>query len=302
MYLTEKYVNPFTDFGFKKLFGTEPNKEFLISFLNTLLPEEHQIESLTYSTQEKLGFGIVDRRAIFDLFCIAKNGTTFIVEVQKAKQDFFKDRSVFYATFPIQDQAKKGIWNFELTHVYTIGILDFIFDETKENTDVLTTVKLKNHKNQIFYDKLTFIYLEMPKFNKSEEELTSNFDKWMYVFKHLPDLEKLPKVLQEKLFKRFFEQAKIANFNREERKDYEESLKVYRDLINVVSSSKREGIEEGKIEGRRLGIEVGRKEGKEEGKTEERKKIIQNLLKQDFSIEQISKILHLTEQEINELL
>jgi len=113
MNLTEKYVNPFTDFGFKKLFGTEPNKDILIDFLNQLLPQYHQIKELTYLNNENLGRGELDRKAIFDLYCLSHSGERFIVEMQKAKQNYFKDRSVYYSTFPIQDQAQKGSWNFK---------------------------------------------------------------------------------------------------------------------------------------------------------------------------------------------
>ncbi len=127
--MLDKYVNPFTDFGFKRLFGEEPHKELLISFLNTLLPERHQIQDLQYTKNEYQGFSSIDRKAIFDLSCISSTGERFIVELQKAKQNFFKDRSLYYATFPIQEQAIKGEWDFKLAAVYTVGILDFVFDE-----------------------------------------------------------------------------------------------------------------------------------------------------------------------------
>jgi len=103
----EKYINPLTDFGFKKLFGTEPNKDLLIDFLNQILPDR-KIKDLTYSSGEKQGLTELDRKAIFDLYCIGDKGERFIVEMQKAKQNYFKDRSVFYASFPIQEQGKKN--------------------------------------------------------------------------------------------------------------------------------------------------------------------------------------------------
>ena len=130
-YLQEQYVNLLTDFGFKRVFGSEPNKQLLIDFLNTLLPAHHQIQELSYRSTENLGNTPVDRKAIFDIYCQGQcqgqNGERFIVEIQKAKQNFFKDRSVFYASFPIQEQALQGDWNFQLAPVYSIGILDFIF-------------------------------------------------------------------------------------------------------------------------------------------------------------------------------
>lgn len=116
--MKEKYINLFTDFGFQKVFGEEASKEHLISFLNTLLPEHHQIQELQFCNNEYQGASALDRKAIFDLNCVSATGEFFIVELQKAKQNFFKDRSVFYATFPIQQQAQRGDWNFKLYHWY----------------------------------------------------------------------------------------------------------------------------------------------------------------------------------------
>ncbi|MDX2286849.1 MAG: Rpn family recombination-promoting nuclease/putative transposase [Bacteroidia bacterium] len=241
MALEDKYINPFTDYGFKKLFGSEPNKELLIDFLNQVLPERHQVQSLSYTPTEQLGATELDRKAIFDLYCTSPSGERFIVEIQKAKQNFFKDRSVYYSTFPIQEQAKKGEWDFRLAAVYTVGILDFVFDEDKQDSEVRHEVKLKDQHCQVFYDKLTFIYLEMPKFQKTEAELETNFDKWMYVLKHLHNLQNRPAALQERVFQKLFEAAEIARFQPEEKARYEASLKYYRDLKNVVDTSFMEG-------------------------------------------------------------
>ena len=248
MPLQDKYINPFTDYGFKKLFGTEINKDLLIDFLNQVLPERHHIQELSYTPTEQLGAGEVDRKAIFDLYCTSPSGERFIVEIQKAKQNYFKDRSVYYSTFPIQEQAKKGDWDYQLAAVYTIGILDFVFDDDRHEEQVRHIVKLKDQQCQDFYDKLTFIYLEMPNFNKAESELETDFDKWMYVLKHLPYLQNRPAALQERIFEKLFEAAEIARFDAEEKARYEESLKYYRDLKNVVDTSYEEGIEEGRAE------------------------------------------------------
>ena len=141
----EKYINPFTDFGFKKLFGEELNKDLLLDFLNELLKEEQgQIKDLTYLKTEHLGLTESDRKAIFDLYCENERGEKFIVELQKSKQNFFKDRTVYYSTFPIREQAEKGEWNYNLKAVYCIGILDFTFDDYKtepEKSEVVHTIK-----------------------------------------------------------------------------------------------------------------------------------------------------------------
>ena len=122
----ERYINPFTDYGFKKLFGEEINKDLLLDFLNELLKEEQGvIKNITYLKTEHLGASEVDRKAIFDLYCENEKGEKFIVELQKTKQNFFKDRTLYYSTFPIREQAKRTDWDYELKAVYTIAILDF---------------------------------------------------------------------------------------------------------------------------------------------------------------------------------
>jgi predicted transposase/invertase (TIGR01784 family) len=247
-YFEEKYINPFTDYGFKKLFGEEPNKDLLLDFLNELLKaEQGQIVDLTYLKSEHLGTTEIDRKAIFDLYCENEKGEKFIVELQKSKQNFFKDRTVFYSTFPIREQAKRSEWDFELKAVYTIAILDFVFDEDKNEPDKFRyDVKLTDIvTKKVFYDKLTFIYLEMPKFNKSLDELNTRFEKWLYVLRNLNRLNRVPDKLKERIFEKLFETAEIAKFTPEQVQSYEDSLKYYRDLKNSLDTAREEGIAEG---------------------------------------------------------
>ncbi len=265
----EKYINPFTDYGFKRLFGEEPNKELLIDFLNELLRDEQgEIVDLTYLNSEQLGRSQDDRKSLFDLYCTNEKGDRFIVELQKTKQKFFKDRALYYSTFPIVQQAERGgDWNFELRPVYTIAILDFIFDEkdgisNKYRYDVKL---IEKETQEVFYDKYTFIYLAMPKFNKTLDELETHFDKWLYSFKHLSKLQEIPKKLREKIFLKFFEAAEVSHLSRDEYMTYEASLKEYWDRNNELATAEEDGIEKGREEGRKEGREEGRKEGREEG-------------------------------------
>jgi predicted transposase/invertase (TIGR01784 family) len=305
MPLTDKYINPFTDFGFKKLFGSEPNKDILISFLNEILPEKHRITDLTYAKNEQTGLREDSRNAIFDLFCTSQSGEQFIVEMQKAKQNYFRDRSVFYTSFPIQEQAQKGEWNYKLESVYLIGILDFTFSEDAAEKQVRHEIQLKDQQCRVFYDKLTYIYLEMPHFNKREEELETNFDKWMYVLRQLPNLQERPRALQERVFARLFEAAEIARFNREDRLGYEASLKTYRDLKNVVDTSFDEGKAEGKAEGLEEGLEKGRTEGEaiglEKGATRRSLEIALQMKKLGEPVEKIILLTGLEKDVIEKL-
>lgn len=252
-----KYINPFTDFGFKKIFGEEASKPLLIDFLKSLLPESNIVD-LTFKDKDQMGRTEEDRKAIYDIYCENNLGEKIIVELQKAKQNYFKDRTVYYSTFPIQEQAEKGDWNYKLKYVYCVGILDFKFEEkvTNGEGEVIHTVQLKDQNNKVFYEKLKFVYLEMPHFVKSETDLANRLDKWLYFIKHLEDFQSIPEVFKDEVFIQAFEKAEIAKYSEAERHDYEQSLKVFRDNKAVYEYAINTAFDEGKIEGK---IEVARK-------------------------------------------
>ena len=230
--MKSKYINPFTDFGFKKLFGEEASKLVLIDFLNALLPEQSKIIDITFKNTEQLGQTEFDRKAIFDIYCENENGEKFIVELQKAKQNYFKERTIYYSTFPIQEQSEKGEWNYNLKSVYCIGILDFTFDDYEnepEKSEVVHTIKLKNQHGKTFYDKLTYIYLELPNFKLTVDLLTTRLDKWIYFIKHLEDFQTIPIIFRDEVFSQAFEKAELAKYDEVELSRYQNSLKIYRD-------------------------------------------------------------------------
>ena len=287
--IQDKYVNPYTDFGFKLLFGTAMNKELLISFLNALLFGEETVKDVTYMNTEHLGTQEYDRRAIFDVYCENEKGEKFLVEMQRGEQQFFKDRSLYYSTFPIREQGKRGPWDYELKAVYVIGILNFSFDDT-DNEHFHHEVKLVDlHTHKVFYDKLAFIYLEMPKFSKREDELETMFDKWLFVLRNLSSLFERPRALQNRVFDRLFETAEIARVSRKELSEYWESLKNFRDWYSVMKTQLKKGREE------------GRKEGREEGREEERMRNARNLKELGVSSEIIAQATGLSEEEIKAL-
>lgn len=235
-----KYVNPFTDFGFKKIFGEEASKPLLLDFLNALLPKKDRIIELSFRNTEQLGHGDLDRKAIFDIYCENEVGERFIVELQKAKQNYFKERTIYYSTFPIREQAEKGLWDYDLKAVYCIGILDFTFDNYEsepERSEVVHTIKLKNQNGEVFYDKLTYIYLEMPNFKQKEDELSTRLDKWLYFIQHLEDFQSVPTIFKDEIFTQAFEKAELAKFNQLEMDSYENSLKIFRDLKGVIDTA-----------------------------------------------------------------
>jgi predicted transposase/invertase (TIGR01784 family) len=255
-----KYINPFTDFGFKKIFGEEVSKPLLIDFLNAVLTGRVKIRDLSFKSTEMLGQSDADRKAIFDIYCETEDGEKIIVELQKAKQNFFKERTIYYSTFPIREQAEKGLWDYNLKAVYCIGVLDFTFDDYEtepEKSEVVHTIQLKNQHGKTFYDKLTYIYLEMPNFKLGEAELKTRLDQWLYFIRHLEDFQNIPAIFRDEVFINAFEKAELARFGPAEMDRYEYSLKIYRDINNVIDTAYGEGELAGRMKVARSMKEMG---------------------------------------------
>jgi len=291
-----RYINPYTDYGFKYLFGTEPNKEFTLALVNALLRGKEVIKNLTLLPTEQLGDTKDDRRSVFDVYCENERGEKIIIEMQKADQQYFKDRSIYYSSFPIRQQGEKGRWRFGLKAVYTIGILDFVFDEDKDDEEYFHhEVQLMDvEKKTVFYNKLTYIYLEMPKFTKTEDELDTLFDKWLYALKHLPQLLERPKALQERVFKKFFDVAEVANLSKEEYAKYWESEKNYYDMDGAFRTASNKGFERGRAK--------GLVEGMAEGQHKEKTETVLRLSQMGLTIEQIAHGADMTIEEVTSIL
>jgi predicted transposase/invertase (TIGR01784 family) len=261
---TNKYIDPFTDFGFKRIFGTEANKHFLISFLNDLLDIKDKIIDLEYRNLEKLGLNSIDRRAIFDVFCTDEKNNHFIVELQRSKQKYFKDRSLYYTSFPIQEQSQKGDWDYSLKKIFFVGILDFSIEEG--SSEYLTKVQLKDDNNQVFYDKLSYYYLQMPNFKKKERELSNHLEYWLYYLNHLTHSASIPDTLaNDTLLTEAFTVAEFLALSKDEQFAYQHDLKKRLDYNNVMEYAREEAQKKGRTEGRAEGMEKGRVEGMEEG-------------------------------------
>lgn len=309
--MISKYVNPFTDFGFKKLFGEEASKPVLIDFLNAVISSDSRINDIVFKNTEQFGDTIIDRKAIYDIFCDNDKGEKFIVELQKAKQNFFKERTVYYSTYPIRMQAVKGEWDFNLKAVFCIGILDFKFESkpagTHEN-EVLHTIKLsewiplgKDQNGKLFYDKLTFIYLELPNFLKEEEELETRLDKWLYFIKKLETFEAIPEIFKDDvIFVESFEKAAMANYNEQEKESYENSLKVYWDINNIIDYSFEQGVEKGMEKGIEIG-EANKEKYADVQRKQEKLQMAKNCLADGMGIAKTAQLTGLTEEEVGSI-
>jgi len=327
MCIHEKYINPFTDYGFKKIFGDTENTELLRSLINDILglEDEDRVKTIIFKNGELLPDSPTDRKAIFDLYCEDEKGSNFIVELQKIYQEHFQSRALYYTSFPIQEQAIRGSWDFSLTPIYFIGLLNFEVNRFRESEEYLHHGKITDIKTkEIMYDNLNMIYIEIPKLKKEKEELNSHLEWWLYVFQNLNRLQEIPQALKDDVIAKAFEKAEFVKLPKSEQDKYHKNLKVYRDLVNSFSTAKKEGeklglkrgmeeglkkgleqgiekgIEQGIEKGIEQGIEQGIEKGIEKGKLKEKLKIAQNLLdildnetiamKTGLSVEEIEKL------------
>ena len=295
-----KYIHLMVDWSFKRVFGTEVNKDILIEFLKVVFPQ-FAITDITYIPTEQLGIMEDDRKAIFDVLCKTEDGKTFLVEMQRGAQKHFFERALYYTSFPIMKQGKKAIakekeegakpWNFSLDGVFFLGILDFEYEQdemTEHRYQLLETKTLKQ-----MTDKLEFVFVEVAKFDKSEDELETDLDKWLYLLKNMSTLLERPAALRDRIFGRLFDVAEYARLDDEERKNYVESMNTARDTYNQIDYALNKGIGIGREEGREEGIEIGLEKKACE--------IARNLLAMKLDIDSISKATGLTKDEISTL-
>ena len=299
MCIHEKYINPFTDYGFKKIFGDEENTELLRSLINDILglEGEDRVKIIIFKNGELLPDSPSDRKAIFDLFCEDEKGSNFIVELQKIYQEHFQSRALYYTSFPIQEQAIRGSWDFSLTPIYFIGLLNFEVHKFRNSKEYLHHGKITNIKSkEVMYDNLNMIYVEIPKLKKEKEELNSHLEWWLYVFQNLNKLQEIPKALKDDVIAKAFEKAEFIKLPKGEQDKYHKNLKVYRDLVNSFATADKQGHKRGKKEGIKEGIEQEKKDSQK--KIEE---IAKNSLVKGIDIETVALITGLSVEEIEKL-
>lgn len=240
-----RYIDPLTDFGFKRIFGSEPHKDLLIAFLNVLFKGRKVILDLVYNAQESSRPAKHHRKTIFDITCMAANGETFIIEVQRADQKFFTDRAVFYTASKLYEQGPKGDkrWNFELKEVYFIGLADFNFDNCSPGSYLHWVRLAEEGTEQVFYNKLAFIFLELPNFKLEAGDVTTDLERWLYVLRNMSRLEKIPVTLQKEIFQKLFKIAEVANLKKEEYMLYQRDVLDKWTEYSVLKTAEEKGAE-----------------------------------------------------------
>ena len=306
-----KYIDLMVDWSFKKIFGTEVNKDILIEFLKVIFPQ-YAISDITYVPTEQLGIMEDDRKAIFDVLCRTVDGKTFLVEMQRGYQKHFFERALFYTSFPIMKQGKKALaeeakgnrpWDFSLDGVFFLGILNFKYEDDEMTEHRYRLMEATSKK--LMTDKLEFVFVEVEKFDKSEDELETDLDKWLYLLKNMSNLLKRPERLRDRIFTKLFDVSELAQLDDEDRIKYIKAMNTERDTYNQIEYARETGREEGLEEGHKKGHEEGKEEGFKEGRAEGVKQtsfdIAKRMLEKGIDIETISELTGLTEKEISEL-
>jgi len=243
-----KFVNPFTDVGFKIIFGQEFSKPQLLDFLNTLLENERNITDLTFLDKEQTAIYDGDRSPIYDILCETDGGEKIIVEMQNREHPNFKERMLYYASEAITRQGEMGsVWTYDIKAVYMIAFTNFTLNgfEGRLRIDVgLTDLQQGN----VFTDKMRMICLQMPCFTKDREECDNHFERWIYILKNMEILDRMPWAAQNAVFQRLADIAEVSKLNKEERLEYDHALKRYRDTMNAMTGAEQKGRAEGRLE------------------------------------------------------
>ncbi|WP_400261177.1 Rpn family recombination-promoting nuclease/putative transposase [Sphingobacterium sp. SG20118] len=289
-----KYIDILSDFGWKFYFGREENKGNLINFLNSLLEGEHVVVDLQYSNVEEDGDEPSERKVVFDLRCVGASGEVFLVEMQLQNQDFFFDRAVSYTSRTISRLAKKGKEgnNYELPPIYFVAVLGFRLDISNREKYYYSAKIMDEFDQEVLYPKLSYKLLVLPNFNKSKNDLPTIMDQWMYLMKHLDEIDELPNYLDKRIFSRIFEVGELAKLTPDEQMSYISSIDRKRDYINTLAYAKKEGRLEGEKHGRTQA---------EAKAYEEKLASARELKKSGVSNEIISKSLDLPQEVVNKL-
>jgi len=253
------FIDPFVDFAWKRLFASEESKPILIGLLNLLFRGNKHIVAIEYGKTEYPGENDEEGGAIFDITCTDADGSTFIIEIQRGWQEHFIDRSLFYLSRAISEQAPKGgrkEWGYKLKEVYLIAFLEDFRLPNSSKSEYMQEICLANRKTgKIFYDKMSLIFIEMLNFVKKPKDLDSDLDKWVYALKHLTEFKTRPDYLSGPEFDQLFNLARYANLTREERAMYNASLKRKWDNKNVMDYAVKTAEQKGRKE---LALELAR--------------------------------------------
>ena len=293
MAMESRYINPLTDYGFKKIFS---DKEVMTAFLTDLLEPESPIADIIFLDKDMNADTEYERGIIYDLRCKTEDGGEFIVEMQNKSQLHFSDRILYYLSRSFSNQERKGDseWDYELKPVYGIFFLNFHLRDFIPNA--VRTVQLKvKETGELFTDKMRAYTLELAGYRtKSEDDCKTKIDYWLYNLVNMETMNRnIPFQSQQPIFGKVGGIAELVHMTAEERSRYNISLDSYRTNLSAMKNERAEGRKEGEA----IGMQKGRAEGHTEAILSTAKKMKGMGLELDIishatglSIEEIEKL------------
>ena len=246
MQIDFKYADLLNDEVFKLVFGQESSKDVMIEFLNQVIPDR-TIVDVEYLDKEMHPQESDKRMSVYDLFCRTDDGSRVIVELQKRKQDSYAERMLYYSMHQILKQVDAGESGFDFYPVYVISIMDFTISQNDGLSAVRTVYRLlevESHRQ--LTDRVTYIFIELPKFRKRVEDLDGDVLEGMYFcLKNLPQLQDKPEVLTHHVFDKIFTITEFLNMDENTRTKIRNNMTTERDFMNQLAYARKEGREEG---------------------------------------------------------
>ncbi|WP_341822461.1 Rpn family recombination-promoting nuclease/putative transposase [Wolbachia endosymbiont (group A) of Clivina fossor] len=297
-----KFLDPKNDVAFRRIFGTEKNKDILIHFLNDILgfTGKNEIKDIEFLSTIQDPDIAAKKQSIVDVLCRDSTGAQYICEMQVAKTKGFEKRAQYYAAKAYSRQADKGDQYHNLKEIIFIAIADCILFPDKSEYKSKHTIRdedTNEHDLKDFY----FIFIELPKFPKTkEDQLSSIVEKWIYFFRYADETseEELERIIgSDLIIKRAYEELNRFNWSEKEFIAYEQEIKRIRDEQAVLAQK----LDDAKQEGRQEGIQIGHEKGRKEGEKQAKIAVAKNLLKAGVSIDIIAQTTGLTVNEVKDL-
>ena len=297
-----KYADLLDDEVFKLVFGRESTKDVMIEFLNQVITDR-KIVDLEFIDKEMHPIERDAKGTVYDMFCKTDDGSRIIVEVQRRKQPFYPERALYYSTFQIQRQVESGAEYYDFLPVYVVSILNFRMDNTSENTNVKSVYRIyEETTHRLLTNRITFIFLELEKFQKTLEELDGDILEGMYFcFKNMTNLDERPDILKHSVFGKIFEVSELLNMDNVTRSKVLDKMTTERDLRNQMRYFKEttlaEGMAQGMAEGMAQGMAQGMAEGMAQGMAQGRAETVKQMLAAGISAETIANALGISVEE-----
>ena len=293
---TEYYLDLRTDYGFKRVFGENP--EILKNLLNEFLREVigRKITDVVYLQTEVLGFSNKEKRIIFDLYCEDQIMNRMIVEMQRAEQEYYENRMLYYMGRSISKSVKRGDLKYQMQKTISLHLLDYKSVWFSNSDELVQNIQLKDDKNKIFSEKVAIVLVNLCIFATRKKVVTfpSVQHKWVYLLKNMHKMRPTDETKEtDPIFKKLFEASRLSNLNEEEMEEYKKSVSEYQDVQDAISYASKQSEAKGEAKGLKKGRKAGQAEAKRAMATE--------MLKKGIPLGMVSEITGLSEDEIKAL-